>query len=1102
MTKNYQTLIQKLNDFIRYYYRIRLFRGLILFTIYFAFTWLFVSLIEYFGQYSISVRTIIFNLLLVMFIVLFSGYVLIPLLKFFRIGKVISHEKAANLISHHFTEIQDKLLNTLELYRLEKNSPYSKDLLFASIDQRTQHLSVFSFNEAIALKQAFRYLLFMVLSVFIVSVLFIAKPVLFQQGTKPILQHNMFFEKQAPFSFHLLNDSLAAFMGDDIDINVRLDGEYVPENVMITYAGNQFLMKPKKDNVFHYQFKSINNPLSFNFIADEFESQPYHIRILPAPLISNFTIICTPPTYTGIKEEILQNIGNLNVPVGSKVTWKIITENIDSVNFILDNSTYCNAQKQKKDFTFFKQFFKSTNYTLGYQNKYVKKNRVFNYQVRVIPDLYPEVKVKQYVDSINPTVFYFAGNIKDDYGLTKLTFIYSIGKDSIVSIPVEINKNSLAQGFEYGFDFSGILTSSQTIKYYFEIWDNDEINGHKSSRSSFFEFNKWSKHELDSLENAVSESVEKKLKESQKLTENIKKNLDKLKKDKIAKNLTSWEKTKILQSIKQQQQQLQQTMQNLAKENQQKNNSMKAFSEQSQQLMEKQKQIEDLLNNLMDDELKKMLEEIEKLMDKAEDNKTDQQMDKMSMDYNQLEKQLNKNLEILKRFEVEKKIEQTVDKLQELSKKQEELSEKSKDKNNLTDELTQKQKEQKEAFEKAMEDYKNAMEKNKDLEQPYQLDSFMTEQENVANEFDKGSENLSENKRSKASQSQQKNSQNMENMAQKMQQMMSNQMMQQQTEDMNNLKQIIDNLTTFSFQQEDLLEQVKKTTSRDPKLAGMLEKQRKLSESFEIIEDSLYALSKRVPMIDEAINKEINHILMWQEKSFNQLSNAQIQPAVSTQQFIMTAANNLNLLLSELVQQMKNQMMQKKSGNQMCQNPGSGAPKMSQMKAQMQSLKQQLQQMIEQMKQGQSGNGQKKNGKEIGKSIAQYEKFKDAMKQLMDNNGSLTPEATQKLNQINQLIQENINDLIDKNISPELIKRQDRIITRLLEAENSDFQRKTDNERKSREGKELPKNDVSQFFNKFENKYRYHDLLDKSTIQLTPFYEKKYKEYLLKRENN
>ncbi|HIE15991.1 MAG TPA: hypothetical protein EYP69_03595 [Bacteroidales bacterium] len=1099
MAKEDKILIRKLDKFIYHYYRTLALKGFIVFAIYFVVVTVLISVAQYFGHFSTSVRTVIFNGLLIFFIVLFFRYVLLPFLKMLKILKPISYEKAALIISTHFSEIKDRLLNTLELYRLGKHSPYSTDLLLASIEQRTKQLSPLPFSEAIDIKQIVRYLLIFFVLLTAIAILFVSKPLIYRQGTKPILLHSVYFETPAPFRFILLNDSLTSVSGNDFSVSVLIKGNYVPENVMINYAGTSFFMKKEKNNKFSYTFKSLNNNLSFYFLSESYKSRSYQITVFPSPVITDLTITITPPHYTGLSVEELQNIGNITIPEGSEVTWAIKSENIDTVNFTFNDSA-CIAEKKENALFFMSgKFFKPTNYQVGYQNKFVKKKNVFNYHIKTIPDLYPEISVKQFTDSLQPTLFYFFGNIRDDYGFTKMTFNYRTATDSTVTFPVEIRTHTLAQEFEYGFDFSNIISSNKEISYFFEIWDNDAIHGPKSSKSIVFHFSKPTKESLDSLENSINKLLEKKLKENKQLAENIQKNILKLKRDKITRNLTSWEKTKILQDIVQQQKQLQQNIEEIAKKNQQKNSKINTFSEQSQQLIEKQRQIEELLNNLMDEELKKMLEELAKLMDNAEEKSLDMQMDKMQMSYEEMKKQLDRNIELLKRFEVEKKIEQTIDDLQNLANRQEKLSQASKNKKNKTEELVKEAEKQKNDFEQIMEKYNEAKEKNKELEQPYILQDFQKEQENIQQEFAKGQKNLTENKRSKASQSQKKNAQSLSQMSQQMQQMMQQQMMQQYAEDLNNLKQIIDNLTHFSFEQENLMKQLKRTSFRDPKLGELIEKQRKLSESFSIIQDSLFALSKRIPAINQPIIKSLTNIEQWQEKVFNQIKTVNIRNAASTQQFIMTAANDLNLLLSELVQQMQNQMKQK-SGNQMCQNPGSGMPKMGQMKAQMQSLKQQLQQMISQMKNKQSGKNQGKSNKEIGKTLAQYEKFRKSLQQLMNNNGSLTPDAIQKLNQINRLIQENINDLIDKNISENLVKRQDRIITRLLEAENSDYQRKTDKERKSREGRELPKKNTAKFFKQYENKYRFSELLNKTTIQLTPFYEKKYKEYLLNLE--
>ncbi|MFA4853643.1 MAG: hypothetical protein WC599_14095, partial [Bacteroidales bacterium] len=123
MTDNYQILINKLDEFIRKYYKNRLIKGglysisaLLLFYISIAF-------LEYLGHFGIPARTLMFYAYLALNLVIIVHYFVIPLLKLYKIGKIISHEQAAAIIGKHFANVKDKLLNTLQLKKLGDNNP-------------------------------------------------------------------------------------------------------------------------------------------------------------------------------------------------------------------------------------------------------------------------------------------------------------------------------------------------------------------------------------------------------------------------------------------------------------------------------------------------------------------------------------------------------------------------------------------------------------------------------------------------------------------------------------------------------------------------------------------------------------------------------------------------------------------------------------------------------------------------------------------------------------------------------------------------------------------------------------------------------------------
>ena len=118
MKDGYNILIQKLNSFIRKFYLNQMLRGLIWFVAVFAMFFLLLNAFEYYSWSSVGVRTTLFYVYLALNLFILARLVVIPLMKLFRIGKIINDEQAARIIGDHFPEVRDKLLNVIQLKKL------------------------------------------------------------------------------------------------------------------------------------------------------------------------------------------------------------------------------------------------------------------------------------------------------------------------------------------------------------------------------------------------------------------------------------------------------------------------------------------------------------------------------------------------------------------------------------------------------------------------------------------------------------------------------------------------------------------------------------------------------------------------------------------------------------------------------------------------------------------------------------------------------------------------------------------------------------------------------------------------------------------------
>jgi hypothetical protein len=681
-----------------------------------------------------------------------------------------------------------------------------------------------------------------------------------------------------------------------------------------------------------------------------------------------------------------------------------------------------------------------------------------------------------------------------------LTFNYTFDNQGD-TIHLPISKNLNPQSFEYSFDFASLPANAQKVKYYFEVWDNDKINGSKSTKSIMFEFVKPDSKQLDSIETATQKEIEKKMLESQNLISDINREMEKLRKDKITQNLSKWEKTKILEDINKKQQELKRNIEQINQMYKKTNNLVNSLSQQQKEIVQKQKEIEKLMDKLMDDEMRKLLDELQKLLQKDEDKKFEEKAKEAETNFDDLSKQLDRNLEILKRFEVEKNVENIAEHLKELAKKQEDLAKKTEKAGKSEEEknkLLQEQEKINKEFEDAMKKYEDTKQKNSELKNPYKLDDFTQQQEQIKQGLQQSKQQLNNGKNKKASKQQRQNSQNMNQLSEQMQAMMKSQQMQQMTEDLTALQQLAENINIFSIEQENLMKQFRKMYYfNNSKAQDLIKKQHELKLSFEVISDSLFAISQRIPQLANTITDELGNLKMKLERTEEQLKNGKYRQAATTQQFVMTSANNLDLLISELIQAMVNQMKAPNQSNSSCQKPGAKpGNKISQMQKSMESLKQQLQRMISELKkQGKGKNGSRKLNKEIAKSISEYEKFQQKLSELM--NSDLHPDAVRQLNQINRLLEENLNDLINNNITENLLRRQDKILVRLLEAENAERQRKTDNQRKSETAKDIINRNKTKLNSYKILKDKFIDVLYKDDLKLNKTYEQKYKQYII-----
>lgn len=87
------------------------------------------------------------------------------------------------------------------------------------------------------------------------------------------------------------------------------------------------------------------------------------------------------------------------------------------------------------------------------------------------------------------------------------------------------------------------------------------------------------------------------------------------------------------------------------------------------------------------------------------------------------------------------------------------------------------------------------------------------------------------------------------------------------------------------------------------------------------------------------------------------------------------------------------------------------------------------------------------------------------------------------------------NELVNKQLTRETLRRQQDIMTRLLEAENAERERDKEEKRQSEEAKDQKEGNPEEYFQYKQRKKKVTELLRTVPPNLTPFYRSKVDEY-------
>lgn len=1113
---NYSLLIQKLDGFIRKFYINQLLRGA-LYTVG-AVLGLFILLnvAEYYFYFGTGVRTAMFWGFALLSGTALYRWVALPLMHYFHLGKVISHEQAAQIIGNHFADVKDKLLNILQLKQQSSNAIYA-DLINASINQKSDEIKFVPFKAAIDLGKNRKHLRWALPPLMLLLFLLLGAPNILREGTQRLWNSNTKFEKPAPFKFVVNADSLRTVQFADYVLKVKAEGAVLPNEMFINLGNVQYRLEKDAANEFSYKFVNVQKDTEFKLFAAGLESDDYTLAVLKKPNILSFSAKLDFPEYVGRPDENLSNVGDLVVPQGTSIGWVFNAQNTDLLALRFGNDNGNEAKRFDDElFQFSRRALKDETYKVFISNNLLPNADSVAYTITVIPDLHPQIAVEEFKDSTNQKLLFFAGDASDDYGLQSLTFNYQVKKPKGGQLPMNTVKVEKPAGktadYNYTWDIRNLnLEPGDEVSYYFEVFDNDAVNGSKSARTGVMLYkmptlDEFRQQQADNSAE-IKKDLEEAIKESKKNQEEMKKLRDKV----LQKKELDWQTRKEMEKLLDRQKQLQQKMEQ-AKQNFEQNNEQKQEfqQEQSEQMQQKQEQMEKMFEQTISEEMKQLMEDIQKLLQEMNKDQMLEKMEEMQMSAEEMQKEMERLEELYKQLEVEQMVDEQIQQLEELAKKEEEAAKNSEEEKKSDEELKKEQEDINKKLEELMKKEEEIEKKNEELKRPQDLEDSKKEMEDTKKDTDGAKQDLEKKQKKSASKKQKSAANKMKEMANKKKQKKESNSKEQAEEDIKTIRQLLENLVGLSFDQEQTMKEVEKTTVNTPRYVELGQKQFKIKDDFRLVEDSLQALASRNFNIESIINEKVTDIKASMKHSLEELEERQVQIANEEQQRTMKNLNDLALMLAESMEQMQQQMADGMPGDQSCQKPGKGKgqgkgkgkgegepkDKMSKGQQDVGKIMKEMKERMEKNKgQGGAQGGAPGSSKEFAQLAAKQAALRNALRQKqkeLQEQGKGDPALDQLQDEMNKLE----IDLVNKRLTNEMVKRQEQILTRLLEHEKAEREREQDEQRQAQSAQQQPAKMPPALEEYLKKRRAEIDQFRTVSPALKPFYKRLVEDYL------
>ena len=602
-------------------------------------------------------------------------------------------------------ELEGRLVAAVQFARMKQPPGYSHDLMQLTQKQALELAKNVRFGQAVSLYRFWRTARLFAVAGVLATLLLVIFPGMFSYSYK--VYSNPTTEVAPPIGYRL-----TAFPGSmewvkyrDIEFGAALIGFDYPETATIHYRFADGSWQQTKVDLLTLRstlseagdsltvattLRQVNKSFDYWIEAGRVKTGIQKIDVVDRPRVNGIKLSIFYPDYTGLSPTVIdENNGSFSAVVGSRINMEIAANlPIEKADLVFEDSSRTPLKVENRSAKTSLQVSRSQAYHIWLMDHLNEVNPdPIDYFITAIPDEYPSIDVLRPGFDVNLTdemSLPLKVRIFDDFGFSSLALkyvVFSQGRQSDENVAVLHYKDRIkTEGdVEFSWDLGQFnLYPGDFVAYYFEVADNDRVSGPKVTTSRRYVAR------IPSLEEIVSQTegesmqrvrkTEDLIKSGHELSERLKNVARKLQAEEKQSPTADWQQKKELSNIAEENAELVKNIEKTAEQMNKAVDKMAQNSLMSRQVLEKLAEIQKLFAEVATPEMKEAQKKLMEALKNMNRDDINEALKDFELSMEELMQRLERTLSLLKKMQMEQKMEAMIRKAEQLAKQQEDVN--------------------------------------------------------------------------------------------------------------------------------------------------------------------------------------------------------------------------------------------------------------------------------------------------------------------------------------------------------------------------------------------------------------------------------------------